>query len=355
MEYTVGAIGVLIVFGAIIAVHEFGHFIFAKWSKMGVHEFSLGFGPALWQREYRGTLYALRCIPLGGYVRIVGMEPGEDAFQADGFETKPFYAKFATLLAGVFMNFVLALIVMIIMGLSVGFPTTRVGGVQEKSPAAQMGLQPGDVLVQVGKTRNPSPEETEITIQKTTPPLALVIERQGKRLPLRITPVMFPGEHILRIGIQLEPSFQKAPPVEAISRGMISVYQNTSEMLYGLWMLITGHISLRSGAVMGPPEIIHLIDTVAQKALRSKENMARFLLLFALISLNVGIINLLPFPALDGSRLLFLLIEKIIRRPFNKEVEAVVHMVGLALLLGFIGFISVREILHMILPLKGHH
>ncbi len=355
MEQLIGVIGVVLVFGAIIAVHEFGHFIFAKMSKMGVHEFSLGFGPALWKREYHGTLYALRCIPLGGYVRIAGMEPGEDAYQADGFETKSFLAKFSTLLAGVFMNFALALIVLIIMGLSVGFPITRIGEVLDKSPAQYAGLQRGDVLVRVGGTRDPAPDETSDTISNSKHSVLLVIERQGNRIPIRLTPVRFPGDNALHIGITIEPAFQKTPPGQAITRGVASVYSSTSKMLGGLWLLITGHISFSSGQVMGPPGIIHIIDLVSQQALRSKIHMAKFLLLFALISMNVGLINLLPFPALDGSRLLFLVVEKIIRRPFNKQIEAIVHTVGLALLLGFIVYISILDIIHWIHPLKGAH
>ena len=357
MEHLVGALGVIIIFGAIIAFHEFGHFIAAKWSKMGVHEFSLGFGPALWQHEYRGTLYALRIIPLGGYVRIAGMEPGEDAYQADGFETKPFYAKFATLIAGVLMNFVLALIIFIIMGMAIGYPSnrTRIAEVTPNSPARVAGIRAGDLVTRVNDKQNPNSNEAFELIHNSKPPVHLVVERAGKMYPVTVTPAMLPGSDHPIIGVMLEPTYKTVPPGESITRGITSVYQNTKMMLYGLWMLFSGKISLGSGEVMGPIGIIHFTGQVAQKALSSKEAMADFLMLFALISMNVGVVNLLPFPALDGSRLLFLSIEKISRRSFNKEKEAMVHMVGMAILLTFIAFISVIDILHWIHPPKGLH
>ena len=170
MISTYGVLGALLVFGAIIFFHELGHFIVAKISGMTVFEFSLGFGPALVSKTYHDTLYALRIFPLGGYVRIAGMEPDEDPDVPNGFNSKSFPAKFCTILAGVVMNGVLALLIFIVMGMAIGSPQpgnkTLVAGVELNSPAAKAGVKEEDIILAVNGVANPT---TTVPSTSSTP------------------------------------------------------------------------------------------------------------------------------------------------------------------------------------------
>jgi regulator of sigma E protease len=347
MENLIGTLGTLLVFGAIIVFHEFGHFIVAKRSGMLVHEFSVGFGPALFAKQVGPTLYALRLIPLGGYVRIAGMEPGEDENTPGGFNTRPFAARFATILAGATMNFVLAAVVLIILGLAVGFPTERtvINGVIPNSPAAQAGIQKGDVIVEIEGTRNPNSGQVAQLIQESPPPVDLVVQRDGREVAFTLTPRRLSQTQRPVIGVEMatiSSDFHRLSPVASVKKGVVQVADFTWKTVQGLAMLFTGRASMDQ--VMGPVGIVSTTHAVAKTALLSAESMYRFLMLFAIISLNIGVVNLLPIPALDGSRLLFLIAEGIRGKPFDRQKEAIVHMVGMVLLLGMIVLITIREV-----------
>jgi regulator of sigma E protease len=351
----------LVVFGAIIVVHEFGHFIVAKMSGMLVPEFSIGFGPALWKRQIGETLYALRIIPLGGYVRIAGMEPGEDegketpqeAEEIRSYNTKPFYAKFLTIFAGAAMNFVLAFFIFIAIGLSTGYPvgSVFVRKVMPGSAAADAGLQPRDRIVRIGNTYPVQSNEValEVILARPGTPIAMVVDRGGREHTLQVTPRTLPGVKGPKIGVEMENvsrGFERLGFERSIARGTSEVVGQTRMMLISLGMLFTGRVGF--DGVMGPPAIIGMTNQLATQAQETSDGRYGLLMWWALISMNIGLINLLPLPALDGSRLVIIVIEKLRGKPFNRHKEALVHLVGLVLLFSLIAFISVKEIGKMI-------
>ncbi|MHB9131363.1 MAG: M50 family metallopeptidase [Armatimonadota bacterium] len=351
----IGILGALIVFGGIIVFHEFGHFIIAKLSKMDVHEFSVGFGPALFKKKLGDTLYALRIIPLGGYVRIAGMESGEED-SPNGYDKKPFLAKFGTILAGATMNFVLAFIVMVILGLAIGYPLGSgpavVGAVQESSPAFSAGIKPGDVIVEINGNKAVDAEHAPKLIRGSTSPVAIVLERQGQRHTMSVALKEMPsveinGIHIKKvtykgIGIVIEPPPQRVGALQAVSEGLRQVYHRIVFALANVVYIFSGQA--RFDEIGGPVKIISLAHDSAKDALGSSVAMGNFLSLFAMLSVLVGFFNLLPIPALDGSHLMFLTIEAIRGKPFNKEKQAMVHMIGMAILLGLIAIITFKDI-----------
>jgi len=358
----VGILGILIVFGLIIVFHEFGHFVVAKLTGMGVHEFSIGFGPTLLQKKVRDTTYSLRMVPLGGYVRIAGMEldDSEEERQApNSFNKKPFLAKFATILAGATMNMVLALLVFVIIGMAIGYPLPGkkvfIGGTQPLSPAAKAGLQPGDLIVDVNGHQNPSIVEVQNQIRHGTPPVKMIVERDGKQIALTIQPKKIPSAerrgliyHMTEyygIGIQIEQSsggWKRLNSVESIATGFHLVVDRIVDAFAQFVSLITGNINWKQ--LSGPVAIIKISYDTSQGAVISRAGLMNFFGMIGFLSVFIGFFNLLPIPALDGSRLLFLTIEAIIRRPFDRRKEALVHFVGLILLMALVLVITVKDI-----------
>jgi regulator of sigma E protease len=357
-----GILGILVIFGLIIAFHEFGHFIAAKLNKMGVHEFSIGFGPPLIRWTRGETTYSIRAIPLGGFVRIAGMEledSEEERKAPNSFYNKPYYAKFITIMAGALMNFVLALIVFIIIGAAVGYPlpgkNVTIVGVSPMSPAAKVGLQPGDRIVEVNGQADPTSEQTSRLIKTSTPPVRLVVERNGKRIPYEIEPTMNPSAErhglIYRmteyygIGVSMQATsggWERVGIGESIVTGARMVGDRLVDALAQFVSLVTRNIPAKH--LSGPVGIMSISYSASQGAVVSREGLANFLGMIGLLSIFIGFFNLLPIPALDGGHLLFLTIEAIRGKPFDKKKLAVVHFVGLLLLLALVLAVSVKDV-----------
>lgn len=363
----IGVLGAVIVFGAIVTVHEFGHFIMAKLNKMTVHEFSIGFGPAIIKFTRHETLYALRIIPVGGYVRIAGMDLGEED-SPNGYDKKPFFAKFVTLFAGAFMNFVLALIVFIVIGLSFGYYQVNeapvIGSVFPDTPAAQSNLKAGDHIIAVNgiavndwksavklikggkgdvalrllRQEGSNNKEMLITL---TPKVEKIPEREGIRL-------IFTSQRML--GILQSGTYQHYGPIKSVVAGFDDVIDRTLLVVASLNSMIRGEVPI--SGIGGPLMIGKIAFSQSQEAVSSKNGMIGYLGLLAFISVNVGFMNLLPLPALDGGHLFFLLLGAIRRKPLDREKEAMIHTVGLMVLLGLIVLITIKDVFSFIGPPK---
>jgi len=388
------------VFAAIIVFHEFGHFIAAKVAGIPVYEFSLGFGrPILLSFKWRGTQYSLRPIPVGGFVRIAGMEPDEDV--PNGFDKKPVFSRLVVIASGAGMNFVLAIIIFWIMGMVFGKVvghTSAVSRVADNSPAAHAGIQPGDVLIsaaplQPGKTppavamvaippHKMSLESLrDVISHRPNQPIELVIQRGKSYLALRIVPrpdqqpelEPIPGTEsgsrhpflngvrkafqrvfqlrvpegksrivtrtVGLIGVVFAEVNQRSGFLESVADGFREVYYTTMTMVGALLLAIFGKVP---AAVGGPVQIGAIMTESFRVGWR------QFLLWSALISVNVGVINLLPIPALDGSRLVFIVIGGIRRRPIDRRKEAIVHLVGFALLLLFLALVTYKDVAQLV-------
>ncbi len=351
-----------LVLGALIFVHELGHFLMARHSGMKVEEFGFGFPPRLagfvWNEEKNRhvfvpgnrevespyTVYSINWIPFGGFVRIKG-ENGDGAHESDSFATKGALPRIKTLSAGVVMNFLFAWILISVV-LMIGFPRAidadekidpskievQIAQVVEGTPAAAMGAKMGDTIVSVNGEKFLRVGEVQRIIQENKGrELTIEVRRGNDMLLLRGTPRIDYPESQGALGIALgEITIARYPFFEAIVQGAVSTWQNTVMMVSGIGILIGSLFTWNSAGlsdVSGPLGIAYLTKEVTSLGFV-------YLLYFtAILSINLGVLNILPFPALDGGRVLFILIEKIKGSPVSQRTEGIFHQFGFLLLM----------------------
>ncbi len=324
----------IFVFGLLILVHELGHYFVARLTGIKVIELAIGFGPKLIGWTKNNIDYSLRAIPLGGFCRLLGETP-EEASEPDSFPQQPLLSRAAVLLAGATMNLLLAIVVFfIIFFFIIGVPgtdTARIGYIVEDSPAEAIGLEEGDLITAIDS--NPVTEwEDVLTLISAKPneEIALVIERNGVTRELVVVAEEAPGEDrgVIGIGPQVD-RYRFIPSL------MFSL-ERFGMVIYSIYQVVTGQAPLD---VAGPVGIIFVIGEVAGTG------FVNLLLLTALISISLGIMNLLPIPALDGGRLFFLLVEAVRGKRIDPEKEGFIHFIGFALLIMLILFITYQDIL----------
>jgi regulator of sigma E protease len=335
-------IAVIVVFGLLIFIHELGHFLVAKRAGILVYEFALGFGPKLAGFRRGDTEYTLRVVPLGGFVRFAGLDPrDEEVLPARSYKYKPVWQRMAVIAAGPFANFLLAVVLLagVFMVQGLPTPTTTVDEVLPGRPAVEAGLQKGDRIVAVdGREVNTWDELVSEISARPGELLLLTVERKGGRLDIPVVPETEAG--VGRIGITPDVKSVPAGLFASLAGGVQYTVQITGLILGFLGQMITGQAPADVG---GPVRIVAEIGTAAQLGVVPLLNLAAFL------SINVGLFNLLPIPALDGSRLIFLGWEGITRRPVNPEREGAFHLVGFALLLLLIVVITYRDIAQLMM------
>lgn len=330
----------VLLFLVMIFIHEFGHFIAAKLMGVKVNEFAIGFGPALFKKQGKETLYAVRAVPFGGFCAMEGEDDESDNDRA--FCNKPAWRRFIIIIAGAFMNLVLGLlIVMIVMSPLVydgsRYRTTQIHSFPEGSVSADSGLEAGDKILSVNGRRVYTNMELNYCLTNVKDNyLDLEVVRNGKKTDTRYT---FPTETIDGINYVKADFYVVGEPI-TVGSYLKHSFKNT--VAYGrvVWFslvdLVTGKFGISE--VSGPVGVTEAIGGAA------KMGLANLLPMIALITINLGIFNLLPIPALDGGRAFFLLVEMIIRRPIPKKFEAAVHAVGLVILLGFIAVITIKDV-----------
>lgn len=341
----------VIVLGSLLFLHELGHFLAARAAGVDVEEFSLGFGPRLIGIRRGGTLYALRLLPVLGYVRMAGMYPAEDdgtdaadvSRQANhggrGFLSKGMGPRAAIIAAGPVMNFVISFVLLALVFGAVGLPSTpslRIAQVEAGMPAASSGIAAGDRIVSVNGQSISTYVQLHQAITEDPPgqPLTLGVDRGGQTHTVTVTPQS--GSNGPVIGVILVPMVTRLPWPQALWQGVVSTGQLLFQWVQGLWLL--AHHS-NQAQVLGPIGIGNVIDQA------SATGAGTLLLLAAWLSANLGLLNLLPLPALDGGRLTFILLEFIRGgRPIDPAKEGLVHFVGLAVMVALIIAISVHDI-----------
>ncbi len=334
----------LLVFGLIIFVHELGHFLAARATGIRVLEFAMGFGPKLvgWRRKE--TDYSLRLLPLGGYCKF----EGEDESSGDprAFTNAPVWKRFLSIFAGPAMNFVLAYLTVAIFFLAIGFVHTFpiIQSVTPGMTAEAAGFLAGDRVTAL----NGQPIENSeagakrlselIGAGRPENPVTLTVDRGGQKLDITVAPQLA-EEGRYRIGIELAGSVSHSLGGSLIMAGR-DIYEVTGLMLGALKGLIFRGEGFQD--TMGPVGIVSFMtDEISQG------NIATIVNLIMIISLNVGLINLLPLPALDGGRLVFLLIEAVRRKPIKPEYEGWVHAAGFFVLIGLILVFTYRDIVRL--------
>lgn len=411
-------IKLLIVLGVVATIHEFGHFIFAKMFKMKVNEFSIGLGPKIWQKEYKGTMYSLRWIPLGGYNAIEGEE--EESEDKDAFPNKPCYQRLIVLLAGVTFNAILAAV--LFLGVNLGSSTfgTRIAKIDENSAAYISGLRTSDIITKIGdkdtniyqdvalyndvkdkdvkveyirdgkhqetivknavkeigyigvyfdsnkvdengkvltyinlvepgmpsvaaniksedqiikvdgKDVKYSYEVTDIVSKNPEKEIDIVVLRGGKEVSLKVTPMKKLSFDLGDIAFAKEKTTLKMAYFKSIN--------TISQIVNSYVDLFTGKVNVKQlSGIVGIGEVVSKTSGILE-----------FLSTLAMISLAVGIANILPFPPLDGGKIVLVLIEWITKKKVSLKVETVLSYIGLTLLIGLTIFVTINDIIRLV-------
>lgn len=320
-----------------IFIHEFGHFIAAKLMGVRVNEFAIGFGPTLFKKQGKETLYAVRLIPFGGFCAMEGED--EESGDSKAFCNKKAWRRLIIIVAGAFMNLVFGFIlVMCTLAPANRYITTTVHSFhEENSMSQQSGLAAGDKIVEINGRHVYSINDLSYCLSNVEgDTLAMTVERSGRDilLDVKFETEVKEGINLVDIDFYLDTeektlsSFLRQSFTRTVSYGRV--------VWFSLVDLVTGKYGI--SAMSGPVGVTDAIATVA------KMGILDLLPVVALITINLGIFNLLPIPALDGGRAFFLLIEMIIRKPIPKKFEGMVHGIGLAVLLLFMALITVKDI-----------
>ncbi|MBF8983055.1 RIP metalloprotease RseP [Lutibacter sp. B2] len=326
-----------LIFGILVLFHEFGHFGVAKLVGIKVHEFSIGMGYRILRFKGKETEYSLRILPIGGYVKMEGED--EASSDENSFNNKPLWARILVIIAGPVMNFILAILLFSISFYAMGFPTTTMNKVTPNFPAELAGIKSGDQIVSINDTSVHRWNDIVNYIgERKENNLKVKVVRDGKEKEMVVKPIY--DETTKRIMIGISPKFEKSF-IKSISASFDNVYVMIKEMCGFFKKLFGGKASAND--VVGPIGIIHLVGKVA------KTNIYNVLGFAAMISINLGVVNMLPIPALDGGRLIFLIIEGIIGRPLDPEKEGIIHFTGFVLLMGLMVFMVYKDVMRFIL------
>lgn len=337
----------ILVLGILIIVHEWGHFIVAKWCKMRVDRFSIGFGPALYSKVSGETTFQVGAIPLGGYVQIAGLNPEDTAIAADdprSYINRPAWQRFLTIAAGPVVNYLFAVLVFFFVNFFAGVPGTQVQKLIRGQPAHTAGLLPGDIIVRInGRAVGMVTEVRPMIYGSGGQPLDMQVRRNGDLKNVVVIPAKSPNGGFL-IGIYMGASEQRERlgVWPAAKLAAIAPWQLTVDQIAVFFSMISGK---RKAKLDDFSSIIGITQMIANQL---GERFVEGLEFAGKISALLGFFNLLPVPALDGGRLVFLGFEVITRRRVNHRIEQIVHMVGLVILLGLMLLLVFKDIWRLV-------
>ncbi len=336
----------VLVLGVIVLVHESGHFLFAKLCGIYVYEFSIGMGPKLLSKKGKNgeTEYCLRAIPIGGFVSLAGEEVDDDKKVPKDrklYAKKP-WQRFLVMFFGAGFNFLFAILLLFLLGLFYGAADTRpiVSTVVKDNPAYEVGMKDGDYILAINGHKIHTSDDISLYLQieDKDKPIEFKVRRDEKELTFKVTPVKeeVEGTEVYRIGVQIN---------SKVSHGFVPAVQYTyhktgalfRQMFITFGSLFGGKLSVNQ--LSGPVGIYSIVGT------QVKEGFANLVYLVALLSINVGFINLVPFPAFDGGRILFLGIEVVKGSPVKPETENMIHSIGFILLMILMAYITLNDIL----------
>lgn len=378
MHILITILAAIFVFAIVIFIHEFGHFLFAKLFHVRVNEFALGMGPTILKKQGKETLYSLRALPIGGYCAMEGED--DESEDPRAFNRQKVWKRILIVIAGAVFNVILGfLLYMIITGASAAITQPSIASFTDVSPLKEAGFTAQDKIVQLDKTKIHIYQDIEFFMQRADgKPITVTAMRHGKTITKRITPVKatesysyFPDKIIYIMNqngkvvdnktitdAKVLAKYQdKAGKTDHYSRYMLGFTPQSSPLTFSslmhesffntificklvyqsLFELITGQMPLSD--VSGPVGIISGISTAAS------QGFITLLWFLAMITINLGVFNLLPIPALDGGRLVFLIYEGIARKPVPPKKEGLVHTIGFMVLIGFIILVSFSDIM----------
>ena len=355
---TVGILWAILLLAILVVIHELGHFLAARLVKIDVLEFSVGMGPKLWSRvgKKHGTVFSLRAIPLGGFCSFYGEDDTKGITKDDprAFPNQNVWKRLFVILMGPMMNFVLAFVVATVFYWVSGVGTVTgvdpyINDVMAAGPAYSAGLQAGDVVTEVnGRNMLDGTMETLLNVigdwKEGDAPLTMTVRRGEETFTREITPFWDAEENRMRIGVIIGGVYRtEIRPVsfgEGISCSWNMCVSASGAILRALKNLVTTGEGLEETS--GPVGIVSIVSTQVNEG-----GFSAFVQLLVLISINLGLMNLLPIPGLDGSRLVFGLVEVIRRRPIPPEKEAMVHLVGMVFLFGVMIFFTYKDVMKL--------
>ncbi len=329
----------LFLFGFIVFFHELGHFLLAKKAGVNIHEFSIGMGPKIISKQKDNVNYSIRAIPIGGFVAMEGED--EESNSKDSFGEKTILQRASILFAGPFFNIILAIILFIPVFFSMGVPSNSniIGNVTENSPASKAGLLKNDIILQIDDTKINSWEDIINTFQKNNgDESTILVSRDGEEKTIKVTPQKSEdGRYIIGIIQSYDKNF-----FTAITSAFTVTFEMIVQMITFIVQLITGNLPTEmKDSVAGPIGVIGVVSDAASMGIMN------LIYVGAVISLNLGVMNLLPIPALDGGRLVFLGIEAIRGKKIEPKTEIMINNIGFMALMVLMIFVTYKDILRL--------
>lgn len=331
----------IIGFGIMILLHELGHFIAAKRFGVLVHEFAIGMGPKLFSFGKGETQYSLRLFPIGGYVRLEEEEEGEKNDNPRSFSNLAPIKRIIILFAGAFMNVVLGFLLFTFINLNAGIVPPVIESVLPEYSAEQTPFAPGDEIIKLDNTRIHTFDDISLFMSRCDAEISVTIKRDGK--VEEITDFKpFKTDYGYKLGVAFET--KKGSFTECAKFAVYDTIYITKAVIFALGDLITGRVGVNS--LSGPVEIVSVVGSVASS--HNEYTYLSILMLFAMISVNLGVFNLLPFPALDGGSIIFALYELVTKRKVKSEIIGYASMIGFALLMILAVIVTVGDITDLI-------
>lgn len=333
----------IIIFSVIILFHELGHFSLAKANKIKVNEFSLGLGPTIVGFQGKETKYSLKLLPFGGMCAMEGED--EESTDQNSFQSKSVWARISVVAAGPIFNFIMAFLFSIIVVGATGFDKPEIGSVMNGYSAQEAGLKKGDIILKMNQKNIHFYKEVSFySFVNENKPVKVTYERNGKEYKTTLTPTYSKEEKRYLFGFLGTGEREKTGIVETLKYSAFEMKYWIDTTFTSLKLLVTGKVSLNE--LSGPVGIVKTIGTAYD---RSKLDGAFYVFInmmnmCILLSANLGVMNLLPLPALDGGRLVFLVIEAIRRKKIDPNKEGMIHTVGLLLLLALMVIVMFNDI-----------
>ncbi len=338
----------ILILGFIIFVHEFGHFTWAKICGVYVYEFALGMGPKLLSHKGKETEYTLRAIPIGGFCQLAGEDVEDDDLKKvpkkRRLQSKTPFQRFLIMFFGAGNNFISAFLILFIIALIWGGTTLtpKITAVEEGSAAEKAGIEVGDLVTNINGHKIKTSDDLSLYLAVADPEKTstIVVERDNATETIKVKPekITVDGKDTYRygIGIQQERQYGVANSFKYMVDKSISLFK---QMGITFGYLVTGGIKLNQ--LSGPVGIYSIVGE------SSKAGIANLLYLVAYLSINVGFINLLPFPAFDGGHILFIIIEKLRGKPVSPEIENKIHLIGMFLLLLLMIVVTINDVIKL--------
>lgn len=324
-----------------IFLHELGHFIAAKRFGVLVHEFSIGMGPKIVSVKKNETAYSLRILPIGGYVKLEGENDTEENDNPRSFSNLKPMKRIIILASGAFMNVLLGFLIFLIINSKVGIVTSEIDNIAQEYPQNQEVFMVGDEILKLDNTRVHTSDDVSLFMNRCDGDFSITLKRNGEIIVINNFKA-----HDTKYGYKLGVIFEaeKASFLKNVQFAVYDTVYITKAVVYALFDLITGKVGMNT--LSGPVEIVSVVDSVASQ--QNEYTYLSILMLFAMITVNLGVFNLLPFPALDGGSIIFALYELVTRRKVKQEIVGYASFIGFALLMLLAVYVTAGDIFDLI-------